>query len=194
MSKVTVALFSHSQSSRALQATPPIIPSIPHHQGMPSIPPPGPGQRPQRDEMGSLESPSGTHRARDSKGILSKPDTTRSSHLGRFPGSDTSRAPPLPHVSQRLPEEDFQPCGRWPQFQGIGAGRRGRWKQLPVLGKAEKRGVGRGLKGRRAVVRSRALAFPTERVEKPNSRLDLSSGSHERPRFVYPPPFDSKSP
>lgn len=58
----------------------------------------------------------------------------------------------------------------------------------------ERRGIGRGLKGRRAVVRSRALAFPTERDEKPNSRLDLSSGSLERPGFVYPPPFDSKSP
>lgn len=145
--------------------------------------------------MGSLESPSGTHRARDTKGILSKPDTTGSSDTGRFPGSDTSTAEPLPfptRASQRLPEEDFQPCGRWPQFQGIGAGRRGRWKQLPAPG--ERRGVGRGLKGRKAVVRSRALAFPTERDEKPNSRLDLSSGSLERPGFVYPPPFDSKSP
>lgn len=137
--------------------------------------------------MESLESPSGTHRAQDSKGILSKPDTKESSDLGRFPGSDTSTAEPLPFPT--CPSG----CGRWPQFQGIGAGRRGRWKQLPGAGKAERRWVGRGLKGRRAVVRSRALAFPTERDEKPNSRLDLSSGSNERPGFVYPPPFDSKS-
>lgn len=118
--------------------------------------------------MGSLESPSGTYRAQDNKGILSKPDTKESSDLGRFPGSDTSTAEPLPFPT--CPSS----CGRWPQFQGIGAGRRGRWKQLPRAGKAEKLWVGRGLKGRRVVVRSRASAFPTERDEKPNSGLDLS--------------------
>lgn len=118
--------------------------------------------------MGSLESPSGTHRTQDSKGILSKPGTKGSSDLGRFPGSrhQHSRAPPLPHVSQQLWAVATIPRNRSRQA--------GQMEAITRAGKAERRWVGRGLKGRRAVVRSRASDFPTERDEKPNSGLDLS--------------------
>lgn len=49
----------------------------------------------------------------------------------------------------------------------------GQREAIMSAGRAERRGFGRGLKGRRAVVKRRALAFPTERDEKPNFWLEF---------------------
>lgn len=71
----------------------------------------------------------------------------------------------------------------------IPGNRSGQAGQMEAItgGKAERRGVGRGQQGRRELGRSRALACLTARDEKPSSGLDFSSGSIERPGFVFPP-------
>lgn len=56
-------------------------------------------------------------------------------------------------------------------------------------GKAERQGAGlagRGQQGRREGESYRVLDCPTERDKKPNSGLDTSSGSKEKPGFVFP--------
>jgi hypothetical protein len=114
---------------------------------------------------------------------------TGCNHLGRSPCSNPRRAPPFPHVSLWLPDEALQPCGRPGSriSKGIGAGRRGRWKQLPA-GKAGgggwegpvREGGKQGAGGRREKD-GWLWACPTDSADKPRPGLRiLHSGDGQR--------------